>query len=49
MGIDDREDQVDREGQPYYIRLPPRLMRSITPCIVGMTLAVNLTVERSLP
>src|SRR2546423_3749712 len=37
--------QVDRQGQPYYTRLPSptaRLMRRIAPYIVGLTLAVNL-------
>jgi hypothetical protein len=38
--------QYDRKGHPYYIRssTPPRVMRSIAPCIVGMTLAVILGV-----
>src|SRR2546421_2920141 len=38
--------QDDRQGHPYYIRssTPPRVMHSIAPCIVGMTLAVILGV-----
>src|SRR5438034_1237641 len=39
--------EVDRKGQPYYIRSPPSpacSMRSIAACIVGLTLAVNLGV-----
>src|SRR5207237_8694187 len=36
--------QVDRQGQPYYIRppSPAGAMRSIATRIVGLTLAVNL-------
>src|SRR2546429_9582584 len=38
--------QVDRQGQPYYIRppSPAGAMRSIATRIVGLTLAVNLGV-----
>src|SRR5207302_10029001 len=40
-----RPPKVDRQGQPYYIRPhhpAPRTMRRIAPCIVGLTLAVDL-------
>ena len=42
--------QVDRQGQPYYIRPPSHAgaMRSIATRIVGLTLAVNLGVGHLL-
>ena len=42
--------QVDRQGQPYYIRppSPADAMRSIATRIVGLTLAVNLGVGHLL-
>ena len=54
MGIDDREgqvdreDQVDREGQPYYTRCDASHQTWGEADIVGLTLAVNLTVKWSL-
>src|SRR5205807_754191 len=38
------DPQVDRQGQPSSRRptTTPRTMRRIAPCIVGLTLAVNL-------